>query len=107
MSNDNEIYVAPPGGFKLSLVHPGEVLGEELESRGISAHAFALRLRVPANRITEIINGKRGISAETALRFERYFGNSAQLWMNLQTAYDLAMAEREHGERVLREVDAA
>jgi antitoxin HigA-1 len=98
---------APPGGWKLRPVHPGETLGEELEVRGISAHAFTLKLRVPANHITEIINGKRGISAETALRLGRYFGNSAEFWMNLQAGYDLAVAERDVGERVMREVEAA
>ena len=107
MSEDRVIFHAPPGGFKLPPVHPGEIIGEELEVRGISAHALALKLRVPANRITEIVNGKRGISAETALRFGRYFGNPAQFWMSLQASYDLAVAERDVGERVMREVEAA
>ena len=107
MSEDNEIFHAPPGGFKLRPVHPGETLGEELEVRGLSAHAFALKLRVPANRITGIINGKRGISAETALRLGRYFGNPAEFWMRLQAGYDLAVAERDVGEKVMREVEAA
>ena len=105
--SDDEIFHAPPEGFKLPTVHPGEILGEELEVRGISAHAFALKLRVPANRITGIINGKRGISAETALRLGRYFGNSAQFWMNLQSGYDLGVAERDVGELIAREVEAA
>jgi antitoxin HigA-1 len=105
--SDDEIFHAPPGGFKLRPVHPGETLGEELEARGLTAHAFALKLRVPANRITEIINGKRGISAETALRLGRYFSNSAEFWMRLQAGYDLAVAEREVGERVMREVETA
>jgi addiction module HigA family antidote len=107
MSGDDEIFHAPPGGFRLPVVHPGGILGEELETRGISAHAFALKLRVPANRITEIVNGKRGISAETALRLGRYFGNPAEFWMRLQAGYDLAVAERDVGERVLREVEVA
>jgi antitoxin HigA-1 len=64
-------------------------------------------MRLPANRITEIINGKRGISAETALRLGRYFGNSAEFWMRLQAGYDLAVAERDVRERVMREVEAA
>jgi addiction module HigA family antidote len=105
--SDDEVFHAPPGGFRLPIVHPGEILGEELEARGLSAHAFALKLRVPANRITEIINSKRGISAETALRLGRYFGNSPEFWMRLQAGYDLAVAEREVGERVMREVEAA
>jgi antitoxin HigA-1 len=107
MKNDAKIFHAPPGGWKLRPVHPGETLGEELEVSGISAHAFALKLRVPANRITEIINGKRGISAETALRLGRYFGNPAEFWMRLQAGYDLGVAERDVGERVMREVEAA
>jgi antitoxin HigA-1 len=107
MSKNSDIFHAPPGGFKLPPVHPGEIISEELEARGLSAHALALKLRVPANRVTEIINGKRGISAETALRFGRYFGNPAQFWMNLQASYDLAVAERDLGERVMREVEAA
>ena len=105
--SDDEIFHSPPGGFKLRPVHPGETLGEELEVRGLSAHAFALKLRVPANRITGIINGKRGISAETALRLGRYFGNPAEFWMRLQAGYDLAVAERDVGEKVMREVEAA
>jgi antitoxin HigA-1 len=107
MNDENEIFHAPPGGWKLRPVHPGETLGEEIEVRGISAHAFALKLRVPANRITEIINGKRGISAETALRLGRYLGNSPEFWMRLQAGYDLAVAERDVGERVMREVEVA
>jgi antitoxin HigA-1 len=107
MNEDSELFHAPPGGWKLRPVHPGETLGEELQVRGISAHAFALKLRVPANRITEIFNGKRSISAETALKLGRYFGGNAEFWMNLQAGYDLAIAERDFGERVIREVEAA
>jgi antitoxin HigA-1 len=107
MGEDNEVFLAPPGGWGLPPVHPGETLGEELEVRGISARVLALKLRVPANRVTKIINGKRGISAETALRLGRYFGNSSLFWMNLQVSYDLAVAERGVGERVMREVEAA
>jgi antitoxin HigA-1 len=64
-------------------------------------------VRVPANRISEIIAGRRGISAEMALRLARYFGNPAEFWMRLQAGYDLAVAEREVGEKVMREVEAA
>jgi antitoxin HigA-1 len=106
MSEDNEVFLAPPGGWRLQPVHPGETLREELEVRGVSARVLALKLRLPANRVTEIINGKRGISAETALRLGRYFGNSTQFWINLQAGYDLAVAERDLGERVIREVEA-
>jgi antitoxin HigA-1 len=103
----NAIFFAPPEGFRLRRVHPGKTLAEEIEARGLSAHAFALKLRVPANRITEIINGRRGISAETALRLGRFFGNGAAFWMNLQSAHDLAVAELKLGDRVNREVEAA
>jgi antitoxin HigA-1 len=102
-----EIFPAPPGGFRLRPVHPGATLADELEARGMTAHAFALKLRVPANRITEIVNGKRGISAETALRLGRALGNSPEFWMRLQAAYDLAVAERDVGEKVMREVEVA
>lgn len=105
--DDDEIFHAPPGGFRLRLVHPGETIGEEIAARGLTAHAFAMKLRVPANRISEIIAGRRGVSAETALRLGRYFGNGAQFWINLQSGYDLAIAQRDHGERIEREVEAA
>jgi antitoxin HigA-1 len=107
VGDDDEIFHAPPDGFKLPMLHPGEILGEELEARSLSAHALALKLRVPANRISEIIAGRRGISPETALRLARYFGNSAGFWMRLQSHYDLEMAEKQLGERILREVEAA
>ena len=86
-------------------VHPGRVLRRELAARHLSANRLALRLRVPSGRITAIVNGKRGISAETALRLGRYFGNSPQFWMNLQSRYDLAVAEREMGDRINTEVE--
>ena len=96
-----------PAGAPLSPVHPGETLAEEMATRGLSANALALKLRVPANRITEIINAERGISAETALRLGRYFGTGARFWMNLQARYELAVAERELGAKIEREVEAA
>jgi antitoxin HigA-1 len=64
-------------------VHPGRVLKLELKEAGLSANAAALALRIPANRLTEIINGRRSISADTAMRLGRFFGTSAQMWMNL------------------------
>ena len=85
-------------------IHPGRILKRELEARELSANRLALALRLPSGRITDILNGKRGISPATALRLARYFGNSARFWMNLQTAYELAVAEREIGERVTVEV---
>ena len=79
----------------------------ELAARGLSAHALALKLRVPANRVSEIIAGKRGISPETALRLGRYFGTGAPFWLNLQGQYDLALAERALGDRIAAEVERA
>lgn len=107
MARTNGIFPAPPGGFPLSPVHPGKSLESELAARALSAHALALKLRVPANRISEIVAGKRSISSETALRLGRYFGNGAAFWANLQSQYDLAVAERQLGERIESEVDAA
>jgi len=86
-------------------VHPGRILKRELTARGLSANKLALALRVPSGRVTSILNGKRAISPDTALRLARYFGNSAQFWMNLQTRYDLTVAERELGDRIEAEVE--
>ena len=86
-------------------IHPGRILKRELIARGLSANKIALALRVPSGRITSILNGKRAVSPETALRLARYLGNSAQFWMNLQTRYDLALAEQELGERIDAEVE--
>ncbi len=90
---------------KLKPVHPGKILQEEfLESLGLSQNKLALALRVPARRINEIVLGKRGITADTALRLGRYFGMSARFWMNLQARYDLDTAEDALGDRIEREV---
>ncbi len=88
-------------------VHPGRILKRELAARDLSANRLALALRVPSGRLTDILNGKRGISPDTALRLGRYFGNSARFWLNLQTSYELALAERELGERIAAEVEKA
>ena len=88
-------------------VHPGRILKRELTARSLSANRLALALRVPSGRVTMILNGKRAISPETALRLARYFGNSAQFWLNLQTSFDLAMAERKIGDTIKAEVDEA
>jgi addiction module HigA family antidote len=85
-------------------IHPGRILKREITARNLSANKLALVLRVPSGRITKILNGQRGISAETALRLSRYFGNSAQFWMNLQTRYELTAAESEMGSRINAEV---
>ena len=86
-------------------IHPGRILKREINARRISANKLALAFRVPSGRITQIINGKRGISAESALRLSRYFGNSARFWMNLQTRYDPATAERDIGKKIDAEVN--
>jgi addiction module HigA family antidote len=88
-------------------IHPGRILRRELAARDLSANALARALRVPSGRIVDILNGKRAISAETALRLGRYFGNDPQFWLNLQAQYDLAVATRDVGARVAREVEKA
>jgi addiction module HigA family antidote len=88
-------------------VHPGRILQREQAARALSANKLALALRVPSGRTTAILNAKRAITPETALRLGRYFGNSAQFWMNLQTRYDLAVTEQALGERITAEVDEA
>ena len=88
-------------------IHPGRILKEELEARGLSANRLALDLGVPANRITGILNGKRAVSADTALRLARYLGASARFWVNLQSHDDLEVAERERGAESWRSVRAA
>lgn len=85
-------------------VHPGRILKRELAARDMSANRLALALRTSSGRIVEILNGKRGVSPETALRLGRYFGNSPLFWLNLQTTYELAVAEAEIGARVIAEV---
>jgi len=94
----------PKRGTKLRPIHPGEILKTVLDDAGISANAVALALRIPANRLTEIVNERRSISADTALRLARYFGTSAQMWMNLQAKYDLETAEDLLAARIESEV---
>jgi antitoxin HigA-1 len=81
-------------------IHPGEILKEDLADIGVSAAELARNLRVPANRITRIINGQQSVTADTALRLAHWFGTSAQYWLNLQRNYDLAIAERDVGRSV-------
>lgn len=85
-------------------IHPGRILKRELAARQLSANRFALSIRVPSGRVTDILNGKRGVTPDTALRFARFFGNSADFWMNLQTRFDLDVAEKELGPQIEREV---
>jgi addiction module HigA family antidote len=89
---------------QLPPLHPGEVLKDVLIDAGLTVNALALALRVPANRIGGIVKGQRGITGETALRLARYFGTSAQMWMNLQAKYDLAIAEAASASRITTEV---
>ena len=81
-------------------VHPGEILKEELEELGVSPTEFARQIDVPPNRVGQIIAGKRSVSADTALRFGHWFGVEAQFWLNLQTQFDLIIAEENVGEAV-------
>ena len=85
-------------------VHPGEILGEELEELGLSANALAKALDVPTNRVTAILKGQRGVTADTALRLARYFGTTPQLWQNLQKAFELRVAEIESGTQIEQRV---
>jgi addiction module HigA family antidote len=86
-------------------IHPGEVLREEfLAPLGINAHALAMALKVPAPRINDIVRERRSITPDTALRLARYFGTTAQFWLNLQASYDLKIAERKLGSKIESEV---
>lgn len=104
--DDTEMF-AFPGGLALPPIHPGQTIASELQARSLTAHRAALMMRVPANRLGHIIAGERGITADTALRLAKLFGTSALFWMNLQSQYDLAVAERDHGPRISAEVEAA
>ena len=81
-------------------VHPGEVLRDELEGLGLSANALSKALDVSVNRITAILHGQRGVTANTALRLARYFGTSPQVWLNLQKTYELRRAEIKSGRQI-------
>jgi addiction module HigA family antidote len=85
-------------------VHPGEILGEELQELGMSANALAKELGVPTNRITAILRGRRGVTADTALRLSRYFGTTPQLWLNLQQTFELRVAGIESGGAIAERV---
>lgn len=85
-------------------IHPGEVLREELDELAMSANSLAAALGVPGNRITAILNGQRGITADTALRLSRYLGTSAEFWMNLQKTYELRRAEQATGKQIEKSV---
>ncbi len=85
-------------------VHPGEILREELTELGLSASNLAEALCVPVNRITLILNGQRGVSADTALRLARYFGTSPEFWLSLQKSWEIRLAETEHGSTIVENV---
>jgi antitoxin HigA-1 len=81
-------------------IHPGMILGDELEELNLTATALARHINVPANRITQIVQGKRAVTGDTALRLGHWFGNSPQFWLNLQSQYELRIAEAEAGKEV-------
>ena len=83
-------------------IHPGETLREDLEALGMSAAELARRIEVPVNRITQILNGQRAVTGDTALRLGRFFGTSGEFWLNLQKLYELRRAERDHGDEIGR-----
>jgi antitoxin HigA-1 len=92
------------------IVHPGRFLKRELTVRNLSANRLSLDIGVPSGRITDILNGRRAISADTAVRLGRYFGNSAQFWLDLQSQYEIGLVERDKGAEIakrVRPVDAA
>ena len=81
-------------------IHPGEILADELEALGITPSELSRQINVPANRVTQIMKGQRGITGDTALRLGHWFGNSAQFWLNLQSAYDIRLAEEQVGAEI-------
>ena len=89
------------------IAHPGRLLKRELAARRLSANRLALDLGVPSGRITDIVNGRRSITADTAVRLGRYFGNSPQFWLDLQSQYDIALVEQERGAEIARRVRPA
>ena len=89
------------------IAHPGRLLRRELKARGISANRLALDLGVPSGRVTDILNGRRSITADTAVRLGRFFGNRPQFWLDLQGQYEIALVERECGEEIARRVQPA
>ena len=84
----------------LTAIHPGEHLAEELETLDMSAAELARKIGVPTNRVTQILNGTRAITGDTALRLGHFFGTSAQFWLNLQSLYDLRLAEQKAGRSI-------
>lgn len=93
-----------PTTNRMRPVHPGEILRGELDELGLSANALAKALHVPTNRITAILNGQRGVTADTALRLSRYFGTTPQFWLNLQKTFELRVAELRAGPGIAERV---
>ena len=89
------------------IVHPGRLLKRELAARKLSANRLSLDIGVPSGRITDILNGRRSITADTAVQLGRYFGNSPQFWLDLQGQHDIGMVEREKGAEIVRRVRPA
>ena len=83
-------------------IHPGEHLAEEMKELGMSAAELARQLDVPTNRVTEILNGKRAITGDTALRLAHFFGTTAEFWLNLQSLYELRIAQKKAGKSIKR-----
>lgn len=86
----------------LTAIHPGEHLAEELKALGMSAAELARQLDVPTNRVTEILNGRRAVTGDTALRLAHFFGTTAEFWLNLQSLFDLRVAQKKIGKSVRR-----
>src|SRR5258708_17895655 len=103
-STDRGLIEAMTQRRKLRPIHPGELLQDELQEIKVSLNELARALRVPMNRISAIVNGKRAITVDTAMRLARYFGTSPQYWLNLQIAYDLEIAGREIQPMIKKEV---
>ncbi len=103
MEDDDTIFTFE-NGIPLLPVHPGRTIAAELRSRDITPHRAALLMRIPPNRLSQILGGKRGITADTALRLARLLGPGAQFWMTLQTQHDLATTEQERGQTIRAEV---
>lgn len=89
---------------RIQPVHPGDILREELAERGISMNQLARDIRVPMSRVSLVVHGKRGITADTAVRLALYFGTSPELWLNLQTTYELALVRLDSADKIKREV---
>ena len=89
------------------IAHPGRLLKRELKARGFSANRLAIEIGVPSGRVTDILNGRRSITADTAVRLGLFFGNTAQFWLDLQGQHDIAVVERDRGAEIARQVRPA